>query len=179
MKLYVADYTADVQHLTCEQDGAYGRLLRAMWRAGGKLPNVPEKLATICGLAPERWAEIGPDVLALFIRRGGALTHRRLRAEFAKAKTVSLTRREAQKAIQDEKRNKTKDKSSTSVGHLPPYLKPESKKKEDLGGGETRSRACDLEGRTAALVANLTTFPQPSRPAETPAQMADRLRKLA
>lgn len=110
IKLYIADYTADVQHLTCEQDGAYWRLLRAMWRAGGKLPYKQDKLATICGLAPKRWQEIGPDVLALFQVRGGQLRHKRLSAELAKCEAISEVRKEASSAGVAEKRRKNSDR---------------------------------------------------------------------
>jgi len=107
MSVYIADYTADVQALTCEQDGAYWRLLRAMWRAKGKLPNNPQKLATITGLPLERWLEIGPDVVALFQRRGGSLTHKRVTLELNKVATKSEVRSEAGKrgAVQKARKN--------------------------------------------------------------------------
>lgn len=84
MKLYVADWTADTTHLSCEQDGAYGRLVRAMWRAGGSLKNDPQRLANICGLTLDRWLEIGADVLELFDSKGEAITHKRVKKEAKK-----------------------------------------------------------------------------------------------
>jgi len=98
MKLYVAEWTADTQALTCEQDGAYGRLVRAMWRAGGTLPNDATKLARIVGLSERRWSEIGPDVVALFIKRGAYLSHKRLRNEVKKYEETVAKRRQAGKA---------------------------------------------------------------------------------
>lgn len=110
MMLYVADYTADVQDLTCEQDGAYWRLLRAMWRAGGTLPNRPDKLARICGLTDERWGEIGPDVMELFQHDGGAITHKRLFAEITAAKAKADAKSRGGKASASAKANKNNDK---------------------------------------------------------------------
>jgi uncharacterized protein YdaU (DUF1376 family) len=97
MQVYIADYTADVQHLTCEQDGAYWRLLRAMWRSGGSLPNDPAKLARICGLTVARWAKISPDVLELLTIVGNCVTQTRLRKEIENANEKSAKRSEAGK----------------------------------------------------------------------------------
>ena len=98
MKVYVADWTADTQHLTCEQDGAYWRLCRAMWRAGGSLPNDPEKLCRIVGLPLNGWAEISGDVISLFRVSGSSICHTRLQKE-AKAYTDVSSKRKAAGAI--------------------------------------------------------------------------------
>ena len=88
MKLYVAEWTADTQHLTCEQDGAYGRLVRAMWRAEGALPADPDMLARIVGLTPKEWAAIAVPVLALFSIKDGFLAHKRLQKEVRKYREI-------------------------------------------------------------------------------------------
>lgn len=119
MSVYIADYTADVQALTCEQDGAYWRLLRAMWRAKGKLPNNPQKLATITGLPLERWLEIGPDVVALFQRRGGSLTHKRVTQELNKVASKSEARSEAGKRGVVEKARKNSRLGQAIASGLP------------------------------------------------------------
>lgn len=95
MKLYVAEWTADTQALTCEQDGAYGRLIRSMWRAGGALSADPVKLARIVGLSEKRWSEIGSDVLKLFVRKRGLLSHKRVRLEAKKYKETVAKRASA------------------------------------------------------------------------------------
>lgn len=123
MQLYVADYTADVQALTCEQDGAYWRLLRAMWRAEGKLPNVPAKLALIVGLPLDRWTKISPDVLELFVRRGGVLTHKRITSELVKSGAKSAARSEAGKRGGSAKANKNKDQG-IAIATILPQQKP-------------------------------------------------------
>jgi uncharacterized protein YdaU (DUF1376 family) len=97
MQVYVADYTADVQHLTCEQDGAYWRLLRAMWRLDGILPNDPAKLARICGLSLARWAKISPDVLELLTFVDEGITQDRLLKEIENVNEKSSKRSEAGK----------------------------------------------------------------------------------
>ncbi len=97
MQVYVADYTADVQHLTCEQDGAYWRLLRAMWRAGGTLPNDDHKLSRICGLSLTRWLKISVDIMPLFVVENGLISQRRLTLEIQKANEKSQKRSEAGK----------------------------------------------------------------------------------
>lgn len=85
MHVYIADYTADVQDLTCEQDGAYWRLLRSMWRKHGYLPKDPFKLALIVGVTLEKWCDIAPHVLPLFTDCGNAITHGRLLQELRAA----------------------------------------------------------------------------------------------
>lgn len=78
MQVWIADWTADVQHLSCEQDGAYWRLIRAMWRNHGELSNCPRKLALIVGLSVKKWTAISAEVLAFFDDDGTVLTHGKL-----------------------------------------------------------------------------------------------------
>jgi len=120
MTVYIAEWTAGVQDLTCEQDGAYWRLVRAMWTAGGKLPNRADKLARICGLADDRWAEIGPDVLAFFVVRGGALTHKRIAKERRRYDAKIEQARAAAKASHSEKskRNRNVASADAAIPHL-------------------------------------------------------------
>ena len=92
MKLYVAEWTADTQHLTCEQDGAYGRLVRALWRSGGEMEATPDQLARIVGMDPKAWARIAPDVLRLFRFDGGTMSHKRLQKEAKKYREIVRAR---------------------------------------------------------------------------------------
>lgn len=78
MSVWVADWTADTQHLSCEQDGAYWRLIRALWRAHGVLPNDERKLAHIVGLSVKKWRAIAPDVMAFFEVDQGGVQHEKL-----------------------------------------------------------------------------------------------------
>lgn len=78
MQVWVADWTADVQSLSCEQDGAYWRLIRAMWRNHGRLVNDEAQLARIVGLSVKKWRVHAPVVLAFFRVVDGDLVHGKL-----------------------------------------------------------------------------------------------------
>lgn len=145
MNVYIADYTADVQALTCEQDGAYWRLLRAMWRAGGKLPNNPQKLATITGLPLERWLEIGDDVVALFQRRGGSLRHKRLTTELNKVASKSEVRSEAGKRGAVQKARKNSRVAQAIASDLPKQT-PSISEPEDIPPTPPGGGTANLEG---------------------------------
>ena len=83
MPFYTDAYLADTTHLTVSEHGAYLLLLMAMWRAGGKLPNTPEKLAAIAGCTPAEWKKIAPVVMGFFKGQGGSITHKRAHLDFA------------------------------------------------------------------------------------------------
>lgn len=89
MKLYIADYLGDTQHLSTEQHGAYLLLLMAMWRTGEPLPDDRHKLCRIARIHPPRWARVSPDVLALLVLEDGFWYSRRLVKELKKARQVS------------------------------------------------------------------------------------------
>lgn len=78
MQLYIADYLGDTLHLTTEQHGAYLLILMAMWRADGRLPNDPSKLARIARVSARRWHLLADDVMAFFDADGGEITHRNI-----------------------------------------------------------------------------------------------------
>jgi len=132
MQLYVADYMADTRHLTCEQDGAYMRLLMAMWRSGGSLPADPSKLARITGLSLSRWTKVCEDVLAFFEEDEGFLTQSRLTKELKKAEEKSTKRSEAGKygatAKALKSNNTTKANDEPLLKHYP---EPEPEYKTD------------------------------------------------
>lgn len=85
MPLYVADYLGDTQHLTCEQDGAYLRLLMCLWRSGGKLPLDHAKLARMCKLSPRKWAAVWVDLEPFFDVSDGMISSARLAREIEEA----------------------------------------------------------------------------------------------
>lgn len=131
MQVYVADYTADVQHLTCEQDGAYWRILRAMWRAGGSLPDDDRKLANICGLTLSKWSKIGADVMALLRRENGVVTQKRLTSEIEKAQKKSKKRSEAGKLGAEAKALKNNE---THQANAEPLLKHSLEPEPEIEG---------------------------------------------
>lgn len=79
----VARYTTDTNHLTCEQDGAYWRILRKMWTEGGVIPNDERTLSRVCGLSLKRWRAICGPILAMLLVVKEGLTQKRLAADLA------------------------------------------------------------------------------------------------
>lgn len=122
MQVYVADYMADTSHLTCEQGGAYWRLLMAMWRAGGTLPEDPAKLARICGLTLARWVKISPDVMAFFTTQEGQISQGRLTKERRKVEEKSSKRSECGKLGGEAKSRNNKKTSLAKATKLPQHL---------------------------------------------------------
>lgn len=80
MPLYGADWDADTRHLDCEQDGAYGRLVRYYWRSG-PLPNDDAQLARIVGMSLARWRKIRPVIAAFFQVSEDRWNHKRVDKE--------------------------------------------------------------------------------------------------
>lgn len=93
MQLYIADYLADTQHLTTEQNGAYLLLLMTMWRSGGSLPNDEKKLARIARVSLKRWHMIANEVMEFFDVDGDVITQKRLVEELQKAVSKSEKRK--------------------------------------------------------------------------------------
>lgn len=82
MPLYVADWDAGTRRLTCEEDGAYGRLVRDYWKNGAP-PDDDAQLARIVGVDRARWRRLRPVLEAFFVVADGRWTHRRVEAELA------------------------------------------------------------------------------------------------
>lgn len=91
MKLWIADYLGDTQHLSAEQHGAYLLLLMTMWRAQGSLPNDPVKLARIARVTGRKWKAISPEIMDLFDVEDGKVTQKRLVKELREATDKSNT----------------------------------------------------------------------------------------
>jgi len=115
MKLYIADYLADTTHLRTVEHGAYLLLLMALWRAGGKLPKDPAKLARIAQMSSEEWAEVAPAVMDFFTVRGGSLTQKRATSEIAKYQSAVSGSKRAGKASASRRANKNSELGSTDV----------------------------------------------------------------
>jgi len=121
MQLYIADYLGDTQHLTTEQHGAYLLLLMAMWRAGGRLPNDPAKLARIARVSARRWHIVGAEVMPFFEVEGDQITQKRLEREHQKALSISEKRSVAGKAGNSAKSLKTNEPSPAIADQLPDH----------------------------------------------------------
>ena len=78
MPLKTDALVADTSHMTPEEFGAYMRLLLAMWRHGGRIPDDAAELAQIVGLSPLRWRKIAEKVMRPMTKSGGILSQKRL-----------------------------------------------------------------------------------------------------
>lgn len=74
MPSHVSDEIADTEHLTNEELGAFRRLIRAMWRAGGLLPD-DDKLLARYSRAGTRWGAISPAIMAMMTVAGGKVSN--------------------------------------------------------------------------------------------------------
>ena len=90
MPLYVSEWERDTGHLTNEEDGAYGRLIRWYW-ANGPLPDDDKKLGSI--IRDHRaWKRLRPSLIGFFSRRDGFWYHKRVEAELARARGIIAKR---------------------------------------------------------------------------------------
>jgi uncharacterized protein YdaU (DUF1376 family) len=176
MKLFWGDYHKATRHLTTAQHGAYLLLIGEAWRLGGSLPDDDAMLAHWTRCTKAEWTKIKPVVMAFFAKRRGKFVHDRVREELAHYESISRKRKSAGQAGGNASAGNHEGNPTANATQLPTKPKPESKKKEDLGSGETRSRARSPEGYAAALVKG---FPRLATPPETPTEMAARLRRLA
>ena len=124
MKLWIADYLGDTQHLTTEESGAYLHLLMAMWTAGGYLENEPTKLARIARLTPWKWAKVAPSLAPFFLSDGERITQKRLLHELRNSQEISKKRAEARAARSLKDKEAVPANASTKVGANGSQLKP-------------------------------------------------------
>ena len=80
MPLYIGDWDGDTGHLTCEQDGAYGRLVRHYWR-NGPLADDDRSLACIVRKDLAGWRRLRPVLVTFFTVEDGVWRHKRVDAE--------------------------------------------------------------------------------------------------
>lgn len=94
MPLYVGDWDSDTAHLDCEQDGAYGRLVRHYWK-NGALQDDDAMLARIVRMERTRWKRVRPALAPFFDIKAGRWIHKRVEAELLKAASIIEKRRQA------------------------------------------------------------------------------------
>lgn len=82
-------YLADTSHLTMAEHGGYLKLLMAMWRSGGFLPNDDKKLARFASATEKEWAKVKPALMEFFTVVDGQITQGRLQDELEKARSRS------------------------------------------------------------------------------------------
>jgi uncharacterized protein YdaU (DUF1376 family)/rubredoxin len=89
MKLYIGDYLADTQHLSCLEHGAYLLLIMAYWQHGSPLENNPKLLRRLTRTDPKTFQKVSENVLKMFQVRDGFLFHKRIQKELDKRTEVS------------------------------------------------------------------------------------------
>jgi len=119
MPLYIGDWDGDTGHLDCEQDGAYGRLVRHYWRNGPLLDD-DASLARIVRMQTSRWRKIRPVIAPFFVIKDGRWTHKRVDAELIKwaAKKVKAVERAKTAAAGRWKNDATSNATSTPQAML-------------------------------------------------------------
>jgi uncharacterized protein YdaU (DUF1376 family) len=95
MPLKTDALTADTQHMSTEEFGAYCKLLFAMWRHGGRIPNKPKELARIAGVTRQRWATIAEPVMRPMTITADGVTQKRLTSTMLDVRALRAKRVEA------------------------------------------------------------------------------------
>jgi uncharacterized protein YdaU (DUF1376 family) len=83
MPLYIGDWDGDTGHLDCEQDGAYGRLVRWYWRNGPPKDD-DGTLSRIIRMPLGRWRKIRPILAEFFTVSDGVWRHKRVDEELVR-----------------------------------------------------------------------------------------------
>lgn len=144
MPLYIGDWDSDTRHLDCEQDGAYGRLVRHYWK-NGPLPDEDAQLARIVGMGLGRWKKIRPIMAAFFKVSDGIWRHRRVDDELEK--WGDKRRRYIERAAAGGRAKAAKSSAtSTSKALLKPCTSASSRKVEGPTGHSTLSAQNDFLG---------------------------------
>lgn len=109
MPMYVDAMLGDTGHLSNEEFGAYHRLLYAMWRRGGTLPDVDGDLMRICCSTPHRWPRLRSRLRPFLIRgEDGTWSQKKLKTVMAKSKNMVATNHEKTAKAREAKANKKK-----------------------------------------------------------------------
>lgn len=81
MKLHIADYLADTQHLTTQEHGAYLLLLMNYWQTEKPLNNKRGRLKSVVRLSTEEWKEVEITLSEFFTVEDDLWKHGRVEAE--------------------------------------------------------------------------------------------------
>lgn len=153
MPLYTADWDSDTAALTCEQDGAYGRLVRHYWRNGAPADD-DVQIASIVRMNVRDWRKIRPILSRFFVIENGVWFHGRVEDELAKwaekkrlfiERAASGGRAKAAKSTRKALLNGCTSPSSTVEG-TPNSVPSHSGGKIFLGPKEVRSAFVAVQG---------------------------------
>lgn len=147
MPLYIGDWDGDTGHLDCEQDGAYGRLVRHYWR-NGPLPDDDEALARIVRMELKRWRKVRPVLAPFFIVTDGKWNHKRVDAEIIRwsGKKAAAVEKARQAASKRWGNDATSNATSMPGAMLEQCPSSSSRKVEGLTGHSTLSVQVQFSG---------------------------------
>lgn len=121
MPLYVADYLADTGHLSAAEHGAYLLLIMHYWQNGG-LPNEDRRLARICRMSPEEWADARETLFDMF---DDGWKHARIEEELQAARDISEKAKE-KAAKRWHKTGIAEADAAAMPGHMPQQCQSQS-----------------------------------------------------
>lgn len=98
MPWFIKEHRASASTLTHIEHSALCYLLMLFWEYDGKLPNDDKFIARHLRLSPKQWQGMRETLLHECVIVGGAITHPKLIAEIAKAKSNVEQKRKAGKA---------------------------------------------------------------------------------
>lgn len=134
MPLYVGDWDSGTRHLDCEQDGAYGRLVRHYWR-NGPLPDDDAMLARIVGMELKRWRKVRAVLAAFFVIEGGLWRHHRVDAELER--WTAKRARAIERARAGGRAKAAKSSASSRRQALPEHCTSSSAEEVDAPSGQS------------------------------------------
>lgn len=109
MPMFVGDMLADTDHLTNEEFGAYHRLLYAMWRRNGWVPDDDHDLARICHVSGRKWHELKKRLLPFLISEEGELTQKKLQTIRNKCLQISAKNAQNSREMWAARKNKNNE----------------------------------------------------------------------
>lgn len=138
LPLYVTDYEGDTAHLSLEEDGAYNRLMRLMWRTPGcRVPDDDKWIARKMRVDMDTFLGIVAPLIDEFLcRKNGFVFSRRLQAEYKKVSATSKRRSAAGKkggrpqAIEIQQKEAKPGLSRDKAGPKHPEPEPDIVKRE-------------------------------------------------
>ena len=150
--LYIDDFDGATAHLTCEEEGAYMRLIKLAWRTPGcSLPNDDAWIARKIRMTPDQFQTVAKPVLAEFFKLvRGRWVQGRLKKESDKLLARNRERSEAgkrgaaAKALKNNEITPTLAKAEHKQPEPEPEPEPEEKKKPSVSK-KAASRDCPDE----------------------------------
>lgn len=169
---YPADWIASpkVMCLTLAQQGAYIRVLCALWQSGDcSIPDDPQKLSILSGLPVNEVDCLGP-FLGPHPHKEGAKTNERLMKEWEKAHWISDMRSQAGKKSGKSRRtlvqhkpeqntNKTRTKSDKSEVRSQSH-NSDSESQSEVTSQKKRNTSCDVPSAVAEFEAFWAAYPR-------------------